>query len=227
VRAALASVLVVVVAASSSSTHAQSGRSWPEQSDRAMADCIVATMTEDAHAAIMSTLGNGRFNIRFGNRMRETCGGPRASANEVYPANALRATLADAFIRSRFAQAGPTDFSSVPPLWHVAAIQTQRVSGGHEQAREFAVRSSEAHRFLSRFGECIAREAPEAVRLLLLTPPASANEREAFQTLQPGLATCLNNGATMRLDLSMVRESLAYNYYRLAASAATARQGQQ
>jgi len=193
--------------------------------DQIIGDCIVQAMPEDAHAAVISTLNTGQFNERYGNRMRAACGGSGSSHQGsraiVHDASKLRAVLADSLIRARFSQNGPSDFISVAPLWHVAAIAGTGPGGAHRDQREFAVRESESKRFLSRFGECVAREAPEAVRALLLTEVRWQEEQALFHALQPQLASCLNNGASMRLGTDLVRESLAYNYYRLA-SAATA-----
>jgi hypothetical protein len=193
-----------------------------------LGECIVQAMPSEAHNAVLSTVTNGQFNKLYGNPMRKACGAA-ATAKEseyvVHLANPFRSVLAESLVRAQFSQVGPSDLSAVPPLWHVAAIKPYSVSSGHRKERDFALKESETRRFLSIYGECIARENPEAVRQLLLTLRDSEGERQHFDALQPQLSACLNKGVSMQLDAGLIRESLAYNYYRLAAAANSVAQG--
>ncbi len=186
-----------------------------------LADCVVATMPREAHDAVFSTLIDRRFNKKFGDLMRKKCDiqseSANASANTVHSANALRSALASSLVRANYSQSGPLDFSKVPALWHIQSTKPSGVGGGHRNERDFALKESASRRFLSIYGECIVREKPEPVRQFLLTSEGSKDEAKLFANLQPSLSSCLNKNVSLQLDQSLVRESLAYNYYRLAA----------
>jgi hypothetical protein len=203
----------------------------PESSlvgNQLLGECIVQAMPLEAHKAVLSTVNNGQFNKLYGNPMRKACGGAASEKESEYVmhlANPFRSILAASLVRAQFSQSGSSDFSLVLPLWHVAATKPYSVSGGHRKELNFALRVSETRRFLSIYGECIARETPETVRHLLLTLRNSEEERQYFDTLQPQMSSCLNKGVSMQLDAGLIRESLAYNYYRLASAANSAVQG--
>jgi len=84
---------------------------------------------------------------------------------------------------------------------------------GYEEAKAF--------NFISRYGECVVRVNPAAVRALLLSRPETDEERTRFTALSTAFGTCLPEGQTLSFGKLPLRGTLAVNYYRLAMAAAS------
>lgn len=67
-----------------------------------------------------------------------------------------------------------------------------------------------------RFGECVVRSDPNGSRAFLQTAEGSDAEGAALQALMPSLGGCVEKGAQFKLDRTMLRGTLAFNYYGLA-----------
>ncbi|MEA3014783.1 MAG: hypothetical protein QOD42_3328 [Sphingomonadales bacterium] len=62
---------------------------------------------------------------------------------------------------------------------------------------------------------CIARRDPQAVRALVLTEPATPEERVARRAIAPGIGPCVNQGQSLRVDMGGLRAMLAVALYRM------------
>lgn len=68
-----------------------------------------------------------------------------------------------------------------------------------------------------QFGMCTVASNATGVRALTATTPGSGEERAQFNTLKPALQACLTAGATMGMDPTALRSSLAQALYQAAA----------
>ncbi len=67
-----------------------------------------------------------------------------------------------------------------------------------------------------RFGRCVAWGDPAGVQTLLKAGPGSSAERQAIAALNEDMGMCLQEGSTLRLSRSFVRDVAAVATYRLA-----------
>ncbi len=67
-----------------------------------------------------------------------------------------------------------------------------------------------------RFGRCIVWSDPAGVQALLRAEPATDAERQAIAGLQHDMGMCVEEGSTLRLDRTFVRNVAAVSAYRLA-----------
>ncbi len=91
-----------------------------------------------------------------------------------------------------------------------AVIDRSKVEIEAERARAAQLSVAE------RFGRCVVWNDPAGVQALLRADPGSTAEREAIAGLQQDMGMCLEEGATLRLDRSFVRNVTAVAAYRLA-----------
>lgn len=142
-----------------------------------------------------------------------------------FPHVTYRNALADALVNADFAGRGEESFANRLPLAQPAMMSgTQQAEAlakvksarkREELQKEFGQQN--ALGWLSRFGECVVRNSPEASRYWLLTKPDIPEETSRIKALQPAFATCLGSG-TMKFTRVMMRGAVAINYYRLAMS---------
>jgi hypothetical protein len=140
--------------------------------------------------------------------------------------DSLRYTLADALVSREFAAAPVIDPKSVPRLSQamIEPAQTQANPSKRPSDKELAslaeARMSEMRRaYLSEFGECVVRADPANARALLASKVDSLAESGIFTSLGPALGGCVVAGRKFTLGKSVVRGTIAYNYYRLASAA--------
>ena len=69
---------------------------------------------------------------------------------------------------------------------------------------------------LAKFGECVVRNDAGLSHRLLMAIPDSDEEGAAIASLQPVLGQCLTAGQTLKFNKTMLRGTIAANYYRLA-----------
>ena len=69
---------------------------------------------------------------------------------------------------------------------------------------------------------CVVRHSPAAVRAVLDTGPASAEEAAALQALRPAIAGCLQGADEARFNRLGLRSLVALALYRLAESRSSA-----
>lgn len=67
-----------------------------------------------------------------------------------------------------------------------------------------------------RFGRCVVWSDPSGVQAFLRADPGTAAERAAIEALKQDLGMCVQEGNTLRLDRSFVRNVAAVAAYRLA-----------
>lgn len=67
-----------------------------------------------------------------------------------------------------------------------------------------------------RFGRCVVWNDPAGVQALLRADPGTPAERQAIDGLKQDMGMCLQEGNTLRLDRSFVRNVAAIAAYRLA-----------
>lgn len=150
-----------------------------------------------------------------------------ASMKLSLPGDYFRYALAEALVIAEIPQP-LADLKTVPPLQRRAHDPSKFLpKPGKKQSRRY-LESLEKLRiedqveiFASKFGECVVREDPLNSHRLLRTEPSSAEEGAVLQLLQPSLANCLTKGQTIKIARSMVRGTVAVNYYRLAQAVRT------
>jgi hypothetical protein len=160
------------------------------------------------HSAAVTFLLSGRE--RDGRKLADTgCFGEGMAAAGIdaeagsFPVGVMRALIGDGLIRIDFRKAGPTDFSTVPPL-RVTPPTEHETSTGLEPS------------ILDKLGECAARLSPEAVRHLALTEAASDEETSEVRLLVPVYAQCLPPGAQLAFAPGVLRDASVLAYARLA-----------
>lgn len=134
-----------------------------------------------------------------------------------------RYALADALVRSEFANQGPSDFSDRPPLTHRQAPTKSDIDAALANVTSAKKRDALMHGFeaqnvvaaLSQYGECVVRADPTDARLWILTKPGSTEEANRIDALRPSFGICLKNGKVV-FSKATLRGTVALNYYRLA-----------
>jgi hypothetical protein len=66
------------------------------------------------------------------------------------------------------------------------------------------------------FGECVVRTDPENAHRLIMTEPASQDERSTLQSLGSAFGECVMQGSQFRADRALLRGVVALSYYRIA-----------
>lgn len=89
-------------------------------------------------------------------------------------------------------------------------IDASAVDAEAERARAAALSVAE------RFGRCVVWNDPAGVQALLRADQYSSAERQAIEALKPDMGMCLQEGSTLRLERSFVRNVAAVSAYRLA-----------
>ena len=134
-----------------------------------------------------------------------------------------RYALANALVNADFAKKADVDFEDRLPLAHIA-VPAQSVldaslhgikSMRKRQQAQADFRESVGVAWLSRFGECVVRQAPTKARAWLLTPINVAEETSRINDLRSAFSECLGEG-TLKFNRVTMRGTVALNYYRLA-----------
>ncbi|MDQ3246750.1 MAG: hypothetical protein M3Q52_07665 [Pseudomonadota bacterium] len=148
------------------------------------------------------------------------------------PGHTMRYALADALVGLELKADVRTSFAAVPPLRHGTIAEAdirppagKRLSRDELRTWEKSLAGLRGAIFMSALGECVVRTDPAASHALLMTEVESADERTWFKTLSPALAGCTKAGETIALNPTVVRGTIAMNYYRLAKAAVPAGQG--
>lgn len=187
-------------------------------------DCVVARYTAIARDVILQEVPNDTIMDDHRRLLSVNCMGQateRDGSGIRFRGDSFRYMLAEGLVRLHYPTGGPTDFSTVPALVRpeIAPLDEAMVAGlsrrRQEEVRENH-RVAVGIRTMALLGECVVRYAPEAVRAMALTDPASPEETAAMTAVQPAIAGCLPQGSTVRLNRAVVRGSLLVNYYRLA-----------
>jgi hypothetical protein len=157
-----------------------------------------------------------------GDRARALALAPYGSPEQANAANNLTRSVDDDCIRSGFdtvrMQVRPDvlagavatallmrDYPDLP-----AVIDRTKVDVEAERARAASLSVAE------RFGRCIAWGDPAGVQALLKAESGSSAERQAIAALNEDMGMCLQEGNTLRLSRTFVRDVAAIATYRLA-----------
>jgi len=192
--------------------------------------CIVKRWPKVASEAIVRNVDNHELLTRYKRLIDGSClPVRRAGALRVrFMGDQYRYALADALVRRELAAQPAPILDGVPMLVHREAVAPGKLSPkgkpltpaqyaaalkGYEEAKAF--------NFISRYGECVVRVNPAAVRALLLSRPETDEERMRFTALSTAFGTCLPEGQTLSFGKLPLRGTLAVNYYRLAMAAAS------
>jgi hypothetical protein len=140
-----------------------------------------------------------------------------------FPLDTMRYLLADALVRREFHSGLPSSIANAAPLEQPTFGQARfQFHGGKnlKVSQSDQLRASQEIRaglvFITQFGECLARAHPAKSHALLMTQPASVEERAVFQQLVPEFASCLPSGQKLEFNKATLRGTIAMNFYRLA-----------
>lgn len=135
----------------------------------------------------------------------------------VFPGDFYIYSLADALVARELTAVPIPDLSRVPslprrPLLPFAQLRRRL---GYQAALE-ATFNADVFGSLNEYGECVVRKDPASARALLMTAPESAEEGSRFEELSAALLACTAEDKTMKLTKTLLRGTIALNYYRLA-----------
>ena len=141
----------------------------------------------------------------------------------------MRFALADALLQGEIATIDPAQLPKTIPL-QIPLLSTadyepkvgRQYSAEEMKALDGKRQKDQASLILYRFGDCAVRTDPQGARALLLTPTGSAAEGTALQSITSSLGACLEKGAQIKLNRTMLRGALAFSYYSLAHAPAAA-----
>lgn len=143
------------------------------------------------------------------------------------PGDTMRYALADALVRTQFANDVSSRFASSAPLHHgtfdeaaYAPEPGQRLKPNELRDLAAAKAAQKGALYMSAFGECVVRTAPAAAHALLMTEVESDPEPARFKALSPAFGGCMRAGQSLSIDKGVLRGSIAMNYYRLAKAVA-------
>lgn len=193
------------------------------------AGCTVKRRHAQAREVILANLDNSAILKRYPALARGEClvdATQKKTSSGVemrFPGDTIRYGLADALFATDLAAVAPRDLSAAAPLTHARVDESEyepepgkkiskRRAEEMEKARSIAVGSAA----ISRFGECVVRRDSRNSHKLLAAKPTTSEESRAFADLQPAFEACLAAGRTFKTNRTMMRETIAINYYRLA-----------
>jgi hypothetical protein len=198
----------------------------------AYGDCLVKKRSAAARTFVLQYL-RVKKDDRAAHRVVEQIADPGCaldaslSASGVrmsFPGDTMRYVLADALFRVELAAQPPiSHLEQVSPLQHATLDEAefQAPPGKKLKERELAKLAEDRAKevgliALSQLGECIVRESPAASYALLRTKVTSPEENAAFGPVAKSASQCLTQGMTVALNKSVLRGTVAFNYYRLA-----------
>ena len=191
--------------------------------------CIVKRWPRIASEAIVRNVSNSELLTRYKRLIDGSCLQRRmpGALRVRFVGDQYRYALADALVRLELAAQPAPMLTDVPALSHRQAVEPSKLSpkGTPLKPAQYAAalkgyEAARAFNFLSRYGECVVRVNPGAVRGLLLARPDTPEERAQFSALSTPFGTCLTEGQTLSFGKLALRGTLAVNYYRLAKAAA-------
>ncbi len=199
-------------------------------------DCVVARYPQDAEQVVVSQIDNDEISRRYRRLNNVGCMGRAtegtAAGGVRYSGDNFRYMLSEALVRMHFSTVAAPSFGAVPPLSRPPVEEPAIDAPSGEAQLRLSLRRREdasedyaerrAFDLMSRLGECVARSAPEATRLLALTETGTPGETAALDALRPAIAQCIPPGTTIRLRPAHVRGAALMNYFRLARAAQAA-----
>ena len=161
---------------------------------RTYAACLLEARPRTAVAIVAAPYGSEEQAAIVRRRVQgvEDCMG-RTGLSMRFPSESLAGALGEAGIRARFATA---DLAALADE-DVARLGLTPRNGYEELAA------------------CIARRDPAAVRALVLTEPATPEERAARRPVMANVGACVNQGQSLTFDMVGLRAMVAVALYRL------------
>ena len=191
------------------------------------AKCVVKGGHDRAAAAILGNVDNDEIQKKYADLIVPDCleSSTSGSIAEMKVGGDLyRYALADALV----ARDVPADYavvflakSALAHLQPYSKAQLDRSLTKAKNARKRAQIQTAYDKqyvvaYLSAYGECIVRTDPLNARKLLAKKVESPEEMQAINVLRPVFGECLIPGATVTFNKTVLRGSIAINYYRLA-----------
>lgn len=140
-----------------------------------------------------------------------------------FPNDTMRYALADALVRRDIPGAVTPNLKNAAPLVHPDFDEQDFLPKAGRKTKQWQLDQLAESRtkrialvYLAEFGECVVRENAATSHALLMADPESTGESVAFASLRPALANCLVAGQTLSFNKSMLRGTIAMNFYRLA-----------
>lgn len=190
------------------------------------ADCVVKRRYELARNAVVSNANNGEIAKDYRKLIIGDClvkANKGNGARMKFGGDHYRYALAEALIRHDFPEPSLTTVEGLAKLTHLPTPTSPPDVTGYKKSKAekvlAAYQSSKLITSLSQYGECVVRLAPVDSHALLMTDTDTAGEAAAFAKLQPTLGDCLAGDGTVKFGKSVLRGSIAINYYRLAYAA--------
>lgn len=192
---------------------------------REMADCIVKGRPEQAREAVANGYSVKQMRDKTPGVVRRGCMGADVPGmgylwGVLYAGDLYLYAIAEAVMRHDKTLDRAVDFANTPSLSHREPFVDEAKIKGPYAARviEREQERETAQAFLSRYGECVVRNATPQTAAALRAEPGSSDEKAAFGALQPILGACMKGAAQMKIGKPALRDALALNYYRLAAA---------
>ncbi|HYI47987.1 MAG TPA: hypothetical protein VEX35_05920 [Allosphingosinicella sp.] len=164
---------------------------------RTYAACLLDNRPRTAEAIVAAPYGGEEQAAIVRRRVQgaEDCMG-RTGLSMRFPTESLAGAIGEAGIRARFSTA------DLAPVAALADEDVARLGLGPRNGYE-------------DIAACIARRDPHAVRALVLTEPATAEERTARRPVMTQVGACVNQGQSLRVDQVGLRAMVAVALYRL------------
>ena len=143
---------------------------------------------------------------------------PKSGIGMQLPGDMLRYAIADALVARDLATSELTDLDRVAPLRHPVLEPTLMPESISPEAKETKIALRKAEIFMSTFGECVVRADPQHALKLLRTKVATVEEAAALTPLAGAFGKCAPGGASFKVNRTMMRGTIAVNYYRLAVA---------
>ena len=158
-----------------------------------------------------------------GNCLVEATGTYFAEVGLTLSGDMMRFALADALLRDEIAGIDPARLPQAAQLQIPLLSNADYEPKTGRQYRSVELKALEESRqkdqtslIMYRFGECAVRSNPQGSRALLQAAANSAAEAAAVQSIMPSLGSCLEKGAQIKLNRSVLRGALGLSYYSLA-----------
>ncbi len=158
-----------------------------------------------------------------GNCLAEATGTFFVEVGLTLSGDAMRFALAGALLRDEIADIDPARLPQAAqlqiPLLSNADYEPKM--GRHYRTDELKALEESRQKdqttlIMYRFGDCAVRSNPQASRALLQAAANSDAEAAAVQSIMPSLGGCLEKGAQIKLNRTVLRGALGFSYYSLA-----------
>lgn len=140
-----------------------------------------------------------------------------------FPVDSMRYALADALVRNEFAAGPAPSIKDAAPLEQPKLREEdyqpepgKKLRKGELEKLQEARQKQMALIYLSGFGECVVKADPANSYALLMADPGAPQEGAAFKAMMPAFGSCLTAGQSLSFNKTILRGTIAMNYYRLA-----------